>query len=277
MKPFQIHLIGTGSAVPSAHRAATSQVLHYDGRYMMIDCAEGTQMQLKRNKISPMRIERLFISHLHGDHYFGLIGLLNTLHLLAKTQAVHIHGPADLYDILRLQLKAADTELRFPLLFYPLNGVGKRLIFEDEQLRCFSFPVMHRIPTWGFLFEEKRDASGSDSTHALDGRIIDATALRSYAFCTDTAYRPELADFFRNVQVLYHEATFMHHLAKTAEATYHSTSVQAAEMARLSGAKRLIMGHFSSRYTDLEPLINEAREVFPQAEAGMDGAVIDIR
>ena len=276
MKPFYIHLLGTGSAIPSAQRAATCHVLNYDSHYMMIDCGEGTQMQLKRNKISPMRIERLFISHLHGDHYFGLIGLLNTLHLLGKTQTIHIHGPAELYDIIYLQLKAAGTELRFPLQFHPLHAGSKQLIYKGEQLCCYSFPVTHRIPTWGFLFEETPPdilTSRPDKVHENRGVI---NKLRSYAFCTDTAFRPELANYFRGVNLLYHEATFMHHLAKTAEDTFHSTSVQAAEMAKLAGAKQLILGHFSSRYTDLRPLLAEARTVFPATEAGIDGTMFEI-
>lgn len=262
MKPFQVHIIGSGSAVPSTHRAATSQVLHYNGHYSMIDCAEGTQMQLKKNKISLSRINRFLISHLHGDHYFGLIGLINTLHLYGKTQPITIYGPAALYDILQMQLKASDTTLKFPLIFKPLLPNEKHLIVEDDQMRCYSFPVRHRIAAWGFLFEEKPVAG----SHA-----------RSYAFCTDTAFSPELAGYFKDVSVLYHEATFMDHLRSVAEATFHSTSVQAAQMAMLSGAGRLLIGHFSSRYSELDQMLDEAREVFPQTDLALDGMVVDIK
>lgn len=277
MNTFQLTIIGSGSAVPSSHRAATSQVVQYDNKYIMIDCAEGTQMQLKRNKVSPMRIEHFFISHLHGDHYFGLIGLINTLHLIGKTSPIHLHGPAVLLDIIRLQLKAADTTLRFPLLFHPLKEGCKHLMFEDEHLRYWSFPVVHRIPTWGFVFEEKQeavDAALSEMEEAGDQQ--QNCHPRSYAFCTDTAFRPELADYFRGVDLLYHESTFEHHLAKTAEATFHSTNVQAAEMAKAAEVKRLLLGHFSSRYTDLTPMLDEAREVFQNTLLALDGSIFDI-
>ncbi len=261
MKPFQIHIIGSGSAVPSALRAATSQVMHYNGHYAMIDCAEGTQLQLKKNKVSLNRISHFYISHLHGDHYFGLIGLINTLHLYGKTQPIYIFGPADLYDILQMQLKASDTKLRFPMYFKPLEPGAKKLIFEDEQLRCYSFPVKHRIAAWGFLFEEK---------------AASAEKARSYAFCTDTIFDAGLAVNFENVSLLYHEATFMDHLRAVAEATFHSTSIQAAEMAKLSGAKRLLIGHFSSRYTELDQMLNEARAVFGPTDLALDGMVVEI-
>ncbi len=304
MIPFRVTIVGSGSAIPTLQRAATSQVVQYNGTTILLDCAEGTQLQLKKLKISIMRIDHVFISHMHGDHYFGLIGLINTLHLIGRTNPLNIFGPSELIDILNLQLRASDTKLRYTINFSALEQEGKQLIFEDNTLRYFSFPVIHRIPTWGFLIEEKDTElqidplflaqrkldiptikaikSGSDFTD-IDGNIVSNNLItyplakrRSYAFCTDTSFDERLATYFTGVSMLYYEATFMHHMADTAAETFHSTSRQAAQMALIANAEKLLIGHFSSRYTDLQPLLEESRVVFPNTDLAMDGSVFEI-
>lgn len=304
MIPFRVTIVGSGSAIPTLQRAATSQVVQYNGTTILLDCAEGTQIQLKKLKISIMRIDHVFISHLHGDHYFGLIGLINTLHLIGRTNPLTIFGPPELIDIINLQLKASDTKLRYTIHFNALQPDGKQLIFEDKNLRYYSFPVIHRIPTWGFLFEEKETErqidplfvaqqkldiptikaikSGSDYTDG-DGNTVANNLItfpldkrRSYAFCTDTSFDERLATYFTGVSMLYYEATFMHHLADTAAETFHSTSKQAAQMALIANAEKLLIGHFSSRYTDLQPILEESREVFPNTDLALDGSVFEI-
>lgn len=252
-----------------------------------------------------MRIDHILVSHLHGDHYFGLAGLINSLHLIGRIAPLHIYGPAQLFDIIDLQLKVAETSLRFPLIFKPLIPDGKHLVFEIRQLKIWSFPVKHRIPTWGFHLTEKMSETNLDEhfkeshnpfacepsitqkggagLHKLNKMQFlsekieaDVSPARSYAYCTDTAFCPDTASFIKGVDLLYHEATFMENLAKTAEATFHSTTKQAAEIARMSGAGKLIIGHFSSRYTDLDPLLEESRKIFQKTDLALDGMTFNI-
>ncbi|MBK9290555.1 MAG: ribonuclease Z [Bacteroidetes bacterium] len=304
MIPFHITILGSGSAVPSLHRAATSQLLRYDNTTILIDCAEGTQLIMQRMHISPVRLQKILISHLHGDHYFGLIGLINTMHLIGRTAPLFIYGPAELYNIISLQLAAADTSLRFPLHFHPFTAHETQLLFADEQLSCKAFPVKHRIPAWGFRFDEvnsqrniRQEAieefnltfeqiravkEGADLV-LPDGSMLPAETLlapprkpRSYAFCTDTAYFPEMVPNIQGVDVLYHEATFSENMQAEANATWHSTTHDAARIAKLAEAKKLIIGHFSSRYKDADQLVHETEEIFSPAVAAMDGLTIAI-
>jgi ribonuclease Z len=304
MIPFKLTILGAGSAIPSLHRAASAQLLQYNGSYVLIDCAEGTQLQLKKNKISAMRIEHMLISHLHGDHYFGLIGLLSSLHLIGRTQAMYVYGPPALIDILHIQLKAADTKLRFPLIFQPLESNEIQCLFSGKYLELFSFPVLHRIPTWGFLIKEKNGEpnikadfvskyqpspelirsvkSGADFITS-DGTTLPHSEItftvnppRSYAYCTDTAYFEPLVEHVSGASLLYHEATFMANLTEEAKNTFHSTSVQAAEIAKNANVGKLLLGHFSSRYTDLSPMLAEARQVFQNTDLALDGCVFEI-
>ncbi|MDP2236415.1 MAG: ribonuclease Z [Bacteroidales bacterium] len=304
MIPFKLKILGAGSAIPSLHRAASAQLLQYNGSNVLIDCAEGTQMQLKKNKISAMRIDHILISHLHGDHYFGLIGLLSSLHLIGRTQPIHVYGPPALIDILHIQLKAADTKLRFPLIFQPLDSDGFKCVYSGKYLDFFSFPVLHRIPTWGFLIREKsgepniksefvakyqpnpetiRAIKSGENFTADDGEIIHNNQIthtlsppRSYAYCTDTAYFEPLIEYIKGVNLLYHEATFMSKFTEEAKNTFHSTSVQAAEIAKKANVGKLLLGHFSSRYNDLNPLLAEAQEVFPNTDLALDGSAFEI-
>jgi ribonuclease Z len=304
MIPFKLTILGSGSALPTLHRNPSGQLLQYNGIYMLIDCAEGTQLQLKKIKVSPMRIAHVFISHMHGDHYFGLIGLITSLHLIGRTNPLHLYGPPQLYDIIQLQLDAGQTRLNYPLVFHVLEASGANLMLEDEYLRVSSFPVVHRIPTWGFLISEKpvkrriyKDfiaqynpdfeqckaiKAGADF-QLSDGGIVknksitfDPSPPRSYAYCTDTAYNESIIPIIKNVSVLYHEATFMDHMREEASNTFHSTTVEAATMAKKCNAGKLVLGHYSSRYKDLSPLLDEALKVFEHTIAGDDRLELDI-
>ncbi len=304
MNPFQITFLGSGSAVPSLHRAATSQLLRYDNRTMLIDCAEGTQLIMQRLHISPVKLEKILISHLHGDHYFGLIGLINTMHLIGRTTPLSIYGPAMLYNIIQLQLEAAETVLRFPLHFHPISFQENRLLFEDEQLKCYVFPVKHRIPAWGFRFDEQPGTMNikEESIHHYkltieqiknikrgedlvlpDGSIIlneelvvQPQTYRSYAFCTDTAFHPPVAEAVKGVSLLYHEATFASNLQAEARATWHSTTADAARIAQMADVGQLVIGHFSSRYKELDMLVAEAQQVFEKTTAAYDGLILNL-
>ncbi|HMM10812.1 MAG TPA: ribonuclease Z [Bacteroidales bacterium] len=304
MIPFQITFLGSGSAVPSLHRAATSQLLRYDNRTILIDCAEGTQLIMQRMHISPLKLEKVLISHLHGDHYFGLIGLLNTMHLIGRTMPIGIYGPAALFNIIQLQLEAAETILRFPIHFHPITLNDHQLVFADEQLKCHAFPVQHRIPTWGFRFDEQagprnirqeaidefglsieqiRSIKQGADLVLPDGRILANHMLiseprkpRSYAYCTDTSFFPDVVPHIRGVDLLYHEATFAAGMQAEAQATWHSTTADAARIASMAGAQKLVIGHFSSRYKDVAPLVEEAAEIFAETIAASDGLTVSI-
>lgn len=305
MIPFTLNILGSGSAVPTMHRNPSSQLLQYNGLYFLIDCAEGTQLQLKKMKVSAMRIGHILISHLHGDHYFGLIGLITSLHLIGRTAPLYIYGPPQLFDIISLQLDAAQTKLNYPLVFNGLEEGKTVTLFEDENIHLQAFPLVHRIPTWGFLFTEKpgehrihkdfvaRYSPAIETIRAIkagadfqldDGSVLPNHAItiaphvpRSYAYCTDTAYSEVIVPIIKNVTVLYHEATFMHNRLQDAIKTYHSTGVQAAQIARMADAGTLLLGHYSSRYKNLEPLLQEAKAVFDNTMAADDGFVLEIK
>ncbi|NOU47024.1 MAG: ribonuclease Z [Bacteroidales bacterium] len=303
MIPFELTIIGSGSAKPTLKRKASAQMLTYGENHFLIDCAEGTQLQLNALKISLMRISHIFISHLHGDHYFGLIGLINSLHLIGRTKPLYIFGPEKLAEILQIQLDASETKLRYPLVFNTLQANGKQCILDNVHLEVYSFPVLHRIPTWGFLFNEKLPERNIrpdfieafhpnfDEIHAIKSGadFIDTYGnshanheisiqhdCRSYAYCTDTAYFEELIDYIKGVKVIYHETTFMANQVERAMATFHSTTLQAAEIALKAGAGKLIIGHFSSRYPTTETLLEETKTVFSNTVAAEDGLKIEL-
>lgn len=304
MIPFELQILGAGSAIPTKHRAASSQLLKYGGNLILIDCAEGTQMLLQQYNISPMRINTVLISHLHGDHYFGLIGLMNTMHLQGRTKALQLFGPPQLIDVLRLQLIVSETNLRYPINFYPLEEGGKQLIHSDFQLNLYTFSVKHRIPTWGFQIEEvqaephlRSDFAEKYSPepavirlikkgagfHTPDGTFLSHENItfpsrnpRSYSYCTDTSYYEEVINYVKNTDLLYHEATFMADLEAEAIQTFHSTTKHAAMIAAKAEVKKLLIGHFSSRYTNLNPLLEESRAIFPATDLAIDGSKHEI-
>ncbi len=301
---FQIRILGSSSALPTSTRMPTAQVVIYNETPFLIDCAEGTQMQMRRFGVPLSRLKNIFISHLHGDHIYGIFGLLSSFNLLGRKQELNIFAPAKLKDIYEAVLKLNNDELKYKINFHPLNADGKNLLFESKNLEVHSFPLKHSKQVFGFLFEEKqkqqnirkdiieryelsiseilRIKAGEDLIDE-DGEIIknsDLTtkpgAVRSYAFCTDTLPLKNLNKYFSNVDLLYHEATFASDLADMAKETYHSTAKQAAEMALQTEAKKLVIGHFSSRYKEIDILIREASEVFENTIGAEDGMMIEL-
>ncbi len=296
---FSVTILGSGSAVPTSGRGLTSQYIQCRGRSILIDCGEGTQMQVRRFGIKFQRIDHVFISHLHGDHYFGLVGLLSSMHLMGRKRSIHIYGPPGLKEIVEMQLHYGGARLAFDVFFSETDVSGLHRIFEDNKITVDSFPLAHRIPTTGFLIREKererhlikeavqRDGIPMEYYHRLkkgenirmeNGRELkfedyttSADLPKSYAFCSDTAYRDEVAAYVEGVDLLYHEATFTMQHAERARATMHSTAQQAAELAKKAGVKRLLMGHLSARYDSPETHEREARAVFPASEMATDG------
>lgn len=300
MYKFSVTILGSSSAIPTSDRNPTSQLVNHNDHYFLIDCGEGTQVTLRRMHLHFQRISHIFISHLHGDHFFGLIGLISSMHLLGRTKPLHIYGPPELEEILNMQLRVSLTELLYPLLFHPTQANVPEVIFENGVLLVKSFPMLHRIPTTGFLFEEQpgeqrirkeimqelhipvtdlpkikqggdyTDASGT--LHKNKDLTLDPYPQRKYAYCSDTAYYEEIISVVRNSDLLYHETTFLQNRAVNAAEKFHSTTHEAATIALKAGVKRLIIGHYSARYDDLKPLLEEARTIFPETELALEGA-----
>ena len=294
---FGVTILGNNSAVPAFDRHPTSQVVTIDNLQFLVDCGEGTQIQLMRYKVRRGRISHIFISHLHGDHYFGLVGLLNSFSLLSHQQELHVYGPEPLKDIIEMQLKVADTHLCYPLHFHAIRGAAVLLDNEKVEVRCF--PTQHRIECYGFVFREKKKPrklileavrENSIPLHFYDnlkngadfvtsgGEIIRNEWLttaaprgKQYAFCADTRYNESMIPHIEGSDLIYHEATYLDHLRERAEARFHSTSVQAAEIAQKAGAGRLLLGHFSSKYDVLDEFLVEARRVFPASDLALEG------
>jgi ribonuclease Z len=303
--PFELTILGSSSALPTSERYPTAQVLNILGRFLLIDCGEGTQIQLRRQKISFSKIKHIFISHLHGDHYFGLIGLISTLNLLGLKTELHIYSPSELKSLIQPQLDFIKGEMKIKLIFHPLNFKKPQKIYSDKRVEVFSFPVKHSISTCGFLFKEiqkqpnikkevidkfnipiiqmKNIKEGGDFI-TESGEIIHNHKLttpaprpRSYAFCTDTAYHEPIIDIIKEVDLLYHEATFPEEMKEFARKTLHSTTIDAANIAKLANVKKLIIGHFSARYHDASLFENEARTVFANAHAAKEGKTYKIK
>jgi len=301
---FSVTILGSNSALPTSDRNPTAQVLNVSERFFLIDCGEGTQMQLRKNKIRFSKINHIFISHLHGDHYFGLLGLFSTYGLLGRTSDLHIYAHKDLELLLTPQLNYSGNKLPYRLIFHHIDPSLNVIIYEDSKLTVSSIPLKHRIPTCGFLFQEKpanlhilREAidffnipvmmipsikKGADFALPT-GEVIENHRLtkkpckpRSYAFCSDTLYNDKIVPLVKGVDLLYHEATFMNDQKKLAKKTYHSTAEQAALIADKAGVDRLIVGHFSTRYHDLQPLLKECRDVFPSSDLALDGLTFAI-
>jgi ribonuclease Z len=302
---FQLTILGTSSALPTSNRYPTAQVLHVPGRFFLIDCGEGTQTQMRKYKIGFSKINHIFISHLHGDHIFGLIGLISTMELLGRVNDLHIYSHSELQKFLlpQIQFLYAD-DISFKIIYHPLNFKKEQLILDDKCVAVYSFPLSHRIPTCGFRFEEKpalpnlipakiekyqipirdrqRIKEGGDFVTDT-GQIIPHSELttnkhqaRSFAFCSDTRYDESYIESVRNVDLLYHEATFAEDNQKLANETYHSTGKDAARIALKAQVGKLIIGHFSARYKDHQPILDEAQTVFPDALAIAEGDVIQV-
>lgn len=296
---FEVLILGNSSATPIYERHPTSQVINYNEQLFLIDCGEGTQMQLTRYGIKSNRINHIFISHLHGDHYLGLVGLLSSMHLVGRKSDLHIYGPAPLDEILNLHFKYSETVIRYNIIFHTTNPEQEEVIYESRMLSITSFPLVHRIPCTGFRFTEgKRNAIlRADLVEDLgipapyysalkrgidyvdpQGKVYPASELtfpapasRSYAFCSDTIRHPIYLKTIHDVDLLYHESTFLHEMVDRAKETFHTTSLEAAEIAHEVGAKKLLLGHYSARYKTLTPLLEEAQSVFPATELSTEG------
>ena len=301
---MQLQILGCHSASPSPDANPTSQVLTMRNHQFMIDCGEGTQVRMRRNKIKFSRIKHIFISHLHGDHFYGLIGFISTQCLLKREAELHIYGPKGIKQIILLQLKLANTYTSYPLYFHELSSDEPEVIFEDEQVTVSTIPLVHRVYTNGFLFQEKlgerklnidvaqqypidpvyyNSIKQGKDIKLNDGRVIDNEKLTfppdkplAYAFCSDTLFQPKMAEQIADVDLLYHESTFLEEHEDLCEVTKHSTAKQAGIIAQKANARRLILGHYSSRYKKLERFQEEAREVFENVELAQSGKVFEV-
>lgn len=301
---MKLNILGCHSATPLENAHTTSQVLEVKDHIFLIDCGEGTQIQLRNQKIKFSRIKHIFISHLHGDHFYGLVGLVSTFRLLGRTADLHIYGPKGIKEVLTLQLKLANSWTNYNLFFHELEQEESVLIFKDDSLSVHTIPLDHRVYTNGFLFEEKpglrrldkekiknydiphydfqqlklgKDLVLEDGTVVQNDRVtLNPKPIKRYAFCSDTAYNESIVPLVEGVDLLYHEATFLDAHENLAEKTKHSTATQAAKIAQLAKVKRLVLGHFSSRYRDKNGFLTEAAPFFDEVELAVDGKTFDI-
>ncbi len=296
---FRLKILGSNAAAPAHNRNQTSQLLQINNQFFLIDCGEGTQILLKKYKVKFSKIDHILISHLHGDHYYGLIGLLSTMHLYGRDNDLNVYGPPGLKEIIALQLKYSETPLNFNVNFSEWTPGSKAIIFENNQMVLSTFPMDHRIDCSGFIFREKLLnrkirkeklpddilpsqivlLKNGEDVKSSDGGILyinsDYTSAPrkplSYAYCSDTKYLEDTIETIRDVDMLYHEATFLEDMADRAELTYHSTAKQAATIAKKAKVGKLILGHFSTRYKNLDPVVAEARSIFEKSYLGVEG------
>lgn len=303
MKDFTVSILGNGSAVPTAYQNPSSQLIKYKSLRFLVDCGEGTQMQFIKYGFSYRNLSHIFISHLHGDHYLGLAGLISTFHLYGRKTPLHVYGPEPLEDIIRRQFLISDTNLQFELTFHHLDG--EQLLYDGTNIQVSSFPLKHSIPTWGFRFQEKESTErrldpefvsryrpkynemrkiklGADyispegEMHKNKDITVDGPEPRSYGYCSDTVYDDSIVSHIKDVDMLYHEATFDNATAIKAADKMHATAAQAATIAKKAGARRLLIGHFSARFTNLSHLQEEAQEIFPETVISEQGFTYEI-
>jgi ribonuclease Z len=296
---MKLTILGCHSATPRTNTNPTSQVLEIKNHTFLIDCGEGTQVELRRNKVKFVRIKHIFISHLHGDHCFGLVGLISTFRLLTREADLHIYAPKGLKEVITLQMKLSDSWTNYKLIFHELSSTNSELIFEDDKVEVYTIPLDHRIYTNGFLFKEKEGERKLDMNAVLNadidiayyrklkqgfdvedrkGNLVQNSSVtkppnapKSYAFCSDTAYNESIVPIIKDVDVLYHEATFLEKNKNLAAPTKHSTAKEAACIAKQANASTLILGHYSTRYNDLNLFKEEANEIFENVELAKDG------
>jgi ribonuclease Z len=301
---FEVTILGSSSATPVYNRNPTAQLLNCNEKFYLIDCGEGTQQQLIKFGLKASKIDFVLISHLHGDHYFGLIGLLSSMHLNGRIKPLHIFAPLALQEILELQFKHSDTHLRYELIYHVIDPIEKAIIFENGDVTIETIILNHRVPCTGFKFTEKKrlrklvveklEAAnvpleyypllkrGVDLT-LPNGDVFlnadyttDSASPKCYAYCSDTLMDENYFDSIKNCNTLYHEATFLHEMIDRANETHHTTALQAAEIAQIVGAKKLLIGHFSSRYKTLGPLLEEAKTIFENTELAIEGHTYQI-
>lgn len=297
---LKLTILGCHSATPRVNAHPTAQYLEINNRHFLIDCGEGTQRQMRKHKVGFSKINHIFISHLHGDHFFGLIGLISTLGILNRERDLHIYGPKGIKEVTKLQLEVSKTYSNFELVFHELSSKESELIFEDDKVSVRTIPLNHRVYTNGFLFTEKENQRnlnmnaidqideietcdyrslkiGKDFTLS-NGEVIPNSKLtfdppkpKTYAFCSDTSYKPDIVPIIENVDLLYHEATFLSDREDLAKKTKHSTAKQAAEIAKMADVKSLVIGHYSSRYKDVTAFQDEALKVFDVVHLAEEG------
>ena len=304
MEKFEVTVLGCGSALPTVKHNGSGMVVNIREKFFLVDCAEGTQVELRRNHIHLNRLFNVFITHLHGDHCFGLMGLISTLGLLGRTAPLHVYGPQDIETLFQPLIDYHCNGMTYEVVFHPIDTHQNVCIYEDKSLQVFSIPLKHRIRCCGYYFKEKElsrhilkeaiekyaiPISQINNVKAgLDyvmpnGQIVKNEVLttppspaRSFAYCSDTVFRPEIAEMMKGVDLLYHEATFAESEKQLCSMVYHSTAKQAAEIARLAGAKQLMLGHYSSRYNDETILQKEAAEVFENTILAKEGLVVTV-
>ncbi|MDA8762127.1 ribonuclease Z [Flavobacteriaceae bacterium] len=299
---YKLTILGCHSATPRVNAHPTAQYLEINSRHFLIDCGEGTQRQMRLNKVGFSKINTIFISHLHGDHFFGLIGLISTFGILNREKELHIHGPKGIKEVINIQLKHSKSYVKYKIIFHELNSTESELIFEDEKVKVYTIPLNHRVYTNGFLFKEKEKSrkinisaikefkeidkcdynnlkAGKD--FKLDsGDVIKNSELTynpekplSYAYCSDTSYKPTIIEIIDGVDLLYHESTFLTDKEDLAKKTGHSTAKQAATIAKKANVKKLVLGHYSSRYKNISLFKKEAQEVFENVSLAETGRV----
>lgn len=298
--PFEVTILGCSSATPTMDRHPSAQILNIRDTLLLIDCGEATQNQLLHYRIPHNRISSVFISHLHGDHYLGLNGLLATINFQGRNHPLHIYGPEPLEALIGDHFRFSGTRIKFPLYFHATRVDEPALLLDEAQFTVHSIPLKHRIPTTGFIFREKtglrhinvaacealqvpfvhyqelkegKDYMDENGRRHPNGDLtLDPSAPRSYAYISDTRYLPDLAEILKGMDLLYHESTFMHELIDRAEETLHTTALEAGKLAKAAGVKKLLLGHFSARYRDLTPLLAEAQQLFENSHLAIEGA-----
>ena len=296
---MKLTILGCYAATPRTFTNPTSQILEIKNRLFLIDCGEGTQVQLRKNKIRFSKINHIFISHLHGDHFFGLVGLVSTFTLLNRTTDLHIYGPKGIKEVIKVQLRLSNSWTNYDLFFHELESLESEIIFEDDKVLVKTIPLKHRVYTNGFLFQEKvgerklnlaavknyeiergyyQNIKNGKDIVLEDGRIIendqltfDPVPAKNYAFCSDTVYNEAILPIIENIDVLYHESTFLQSEENLAKKTLHSTAKEAATIALKANAKQLILGHYATRYEGIELFKEEAETIFPEVLLADDG------
>jgi ribonuclease Z len=304
MEKFELHILGCGSALPTTRHFPTSQIVNVRDKLFMIDCGEGAQLQFRKSHLKFSRLNHIFISHLHGDHCFGLLGLISTLNLLGRTAELHIHSPKGLETLLTPMLDFFNRQMTYKVLFHEFDTKEPMQIYEDRSLTVTTIPLRHRMPCCGFLFAEKRRPNhiiremvdfyqvpvyelnriknGADYV-TPEGKTVSNNLLtrpsapsRSYAYCSDTIYLPSIVEQIKGVDLLFHEATFANEDALRAKETFHTTAAQAAEIARKAEVKKLLIGHFSARYEDENILLQEASAIFPDTQLAKETLCVSV-
>jgi len=304
MQNFELTILGCSSATPTSNRNPTSQLLNIAERYFLIDCGEATQIQLRKFHIKFSRINNIFISHLHGDHYFGLVGLLSSFHLLGRTVDLHLYCPEELKEIIEMQHRLSYTVLNYKIIYHYHKYLNNDLIFEDDKVEVRTIVLNHRIPCCGFLFIEKPliPSISKEAIQKYNLKVSDIVAIkrgddfitstgevipnsnlvnetkqpRKFVYCSDTIYNEKMIEFISHADLLYHEATFLHNMLDRAKETFHTTALQAGIIAKKSHAKKLVIGHYSARYKDLQPLLIEAKTEFENTILAIEGETISV-